>query len=252
MSFLPGNEIRRLASEGKLFGDSYYDQGNVRQASYDLRLGAEIYIVGREAPDTLTKQNPYASLPPGQFAILTTYEKIELPNYILGFINIRTTYKWQGLVNISGFHVDPSFQGKLLFAVQNVGPADIRLKFGEPTFTIFFAQLQSDKIGVTRDQEKVHIKQNLKGIRLEDVQSLGGSNITLAALQKEVQHLRTQMLVYGPLAIAAFVALLAKLFYQNDLLFDWSSGQYDRTHRRCPSMPRMRTDVTLPTSAHRS
>ena len=212
MAFLPGDEIKQLAEQGKLFGAGYYDPANVKQASYDLRLGSEVYIVGREVPETLTRQDPYASLAPGQFAILTTYEEVIIPKNILALITLRFTFKRQGLINISGFHVDPSFHGKLLFTVQNVGPSDIRVKFREPIFTIFFAELKSDKIGATRDKAEVHIKQNLQGISLEDVQSLGGSNITLAALQKEVHQLRTLVLVYGPLAIAAFVALLAKLF----------------------------------------
>jgi dCTP deaminase len=212
MAFLPGDEIRQLAVEGKLFGEGYYDPTNVNQASYDLRLGSEVYIVGREVPDTLTQRDPYASLAPGQFAILTTYEEVRIPNNLLAFINLRFTYKKQGLVNISGFHVDPSFHGKLKFAVQNVGPSDIRLKLREPIFTIFFAELKSDQIGATRDKSEVHIQQNLKGISLEDLQTLGGSNITLAALQKEVHQLRTLILVYGPLAIAAFVGLLARMF----------------------------------------
>lgn len=212
MAFLPGGEIRQLAAQGKLFGEGYYNPANVQQASYDLRLGSEVYIVGCEVPDTLTQRDPYASLAPGQFAILTTYEEVRIPNNVLAFITLRFTFKKQGLVNISGFHVDPSFHGKLKFAVQNVGPSDIRLKLCEPIFTIFFAELKSDQIGATRDNSEVHIQQNLKGIGLEDLQSLGGSNITLAALQKEVHQLRTLILVYGPLAIAAFVGLLARMF----------------------------------------
>ena len=212
MAFLPGDEIKQLAKEGKLFGEGYYDSANVKQASYDLRLGSEIYIVGHQVPDTLTQRDPYAALAPGQFAILTTYEEVRIPNNVLALITLRFTFKQQGLINISGFHVDPSFHGKLKFAVQNVGPSDIRLKLREPIFTIFFAELKSDKIGATRDNSEVHVPQNLKGISLEDLQTLGGSNITLAALQKEVQQLRTLILVYGPLAIAAFVALLARMF----------------------------------------
>ena len=218
MAFLPRQEIKRLADDEKLFvcrdskDGKNYDEANFKQASYDLRLGDEIYVVGRRAPEKLTDRSPYALLPPGQFAILTTYEEVCMPRSVLGFIAIRTKFKLQGLVNISGFHVDPSFHGKLVFAVQNVGPNDIRVKLGEPTFTIFFAELKAGDIGETRDNTEVHFKQNMKGIRLEDVQLLGGGSITLAGLQKEVQRLRTLVLVYGPFAVAAFIALLIKLF----------------------------------------
>jgi dCTP deaminase len=211
MAFLPHADIVKLATAGKLFAGKY-DSNNIKQASYDLKLGEEIYIVGRRAPERLSARHPYVVIPPGAFAILTTDEVVTIPANILGFIAIRTQFKLQGLVNISGFHVDPSFRGKLLFAVQNVGPADLRLKYGEPTFSIFFSELKSDDIGPSRDKGEVHFKQDLSGIRLQDVQLLGGSSLSLARLQKDVNQLRMLILVYGPFAVAAFIALLVKIF----------------------------------------
>src|SRR5207302_4385964 len=111
MAFLPHTQIKKLASDGKLFANKDYDPNGVKQASYDLRLGDEIYIVGRKAPEKLTKNRPYALLGPGQFAILTTQEILTIPNNVLALIAIRTKFKLQGLVNISGFHVDPSYKG---------------------------------------------------------------------------------------------------------------------------------------------
>lgn len=208
--FLPHRDIIQKGQRGLLISKEFKAE-LVKQASYDLRLGEEIYVVGKRAPDRLTDRNPYVSLQPGQFAILTCYEEIKIPNNMLAFIALKTTFKFQGLVNISGFHVDPTFQGKLLFAVQNVGPADIRLKYKEPTFSIFFSYLTSNKIGPTRDkQPEVHF-QRLSGIRLEHMQSLGGSSVTLSKLQKDVDKLRLLIMVYGPFAVAAFIALLVAL-----------------------------------------
>jgi dCTP deaminase len=42
--------------------------------------------------------------------------------------------KQRGLVNVSGFHVDPGYSGKLLFSVYNAGPRSIVLTRGEPVF----------------------------------------------------------------------------------------------------------------------
>lgn len=208
--FLANAQIKERAMDGALFS-SGYEEKYVRQASYDLRLGNEVYIVGRRAPDRLTDRNPYVIIAPGQFAILTTYEELSIPNDVLGLIAVRTRYKLQGLVNISGFHVDPTFVGKLIFAVQNVGPSDIRLKFGEPTFSIFFSVLSSVQIGEERaEQHDVEFKR-LAGIRLQDVQLLGGSSLTLAKLQKDIERLRTMVLIYGPFAVAAAIALFIAL-----------------------------------------
>lgn len=45
------------------------------------------------------------------------------------------------LVNVSGFHVDPGFKGKLVFSVYNAGASQISLEKGEPCFLIWFAEL---------------------------------------------------------------------------------------------------------------
>ncbi|HET8925740.1 MAG TPA: hypothetical protein VFN26_22340 [Candidatus Acidoferrum sp.] len=207
MSFLPHDEI--LSRQSELFL-SHFCHKYVRQASYDLRLGEEVYIMGQQAPERLTDRNPFVSIPPGQFALLTTHEEVQIPDWILAFITLRFSFKLQGLLNVSGFHVDPTYQGKLLFAVQNVGPSDIRLKYGEPTFSIFFAKLTSSGIGESREREQGEFKR-LKGIRLQDVQSLGGNNLTLARVQKDLDRLRTLVLIYGPLAVAAAIAIFAAL-----------------------------------------
>lgn len=176
----------------------------LQPASYDLRLGADFYIVGDSVPDKLDEGEPYLVLKPGQFAMLTTLEQINMPDDHLGLITVRMRYKNQGLVNISGFHVDPTFSGQLKFAVQNVGPSDIHLKFGERTFSIFFAQLES-KSTQTRPAAGA-------AISIEDVQLLGGSNVTLSELKRDIERLRHQMLIYAPFAVSAVIALLVLIF----------------------------------------
>ncbi|WP_446745595.1 dCTP deaminase [Silvibacterium acidisoli] len=219
MSFLAKGDIEDYIDRGELIklphdgGDhESVDKNNINQSSYDLCLGKEIYMVGNAAPQILTKDMPYATLIPGQFAILTTHEIVSLPNELLAFISLKSTYKFQGLVNISGFHVDPTFEGKLRFGVQNVGPSDIRLKCGEPTFTIFFSTLSSDRTGKSRkDNGNTHFRPSKNGIRLQDVQLLGGGSLTLASLHNEVERLSTLVKIYGGLAIAALVALIVDL-----------------------------------------
>jgi dCTP deaminase len=210
--FLPYREIMAKGHRGLLISTNF-EPSLVNQASYDLRLGEEIYVVGKKAPERMTDRNPYVSIQPGQFAILTTYEELKIPDNVLAFISVRTTFKIQGLVNVSGFHVDPSYEGKLLFVVQNVGPVDIRLKYRTASFSIFFSYLTSNKIGKKRDQDpSVHFRPKISGIRLQDVQLLGGSSVTLNKLQKDLDRIKLQILIYGPFAVAALIALLVQLF----------------------------------------
>jgi dCTP deaminase len=216
VAFLAKHDIRERIQRGQLIADAetQFKEKYLHQSSYDLRLGPEIYIVADPSPKFLITVQPYFSIPPGQFAILTTLEMIVIPDDLMALISIRSKFKFQGLVNISGFHVDPSFKGRLRFGVQNVGPTDIHLKLETPLFTIFFAELSSGGIEKTRDEENdTHFEQNLTGLRLEDVQLLGGSSITLSGIQKQIEKLEVRMIIYGGFVVAAAVGLLLKFIF---------------------------------------
>src|SRR4051794_30261303 len=94
------------AESHRLFVEGDFDATQVQQASYDLRLGEQIHLVGK-TPDRLTDGKPYFSIAPGQFALLTCFERLTMPDDLFAFITLKSTYKMQGLINISGFHVDP-------------------------------------------------------------------------------------------------------------------------------------------------
>ncbi len=79
------------------------------------------------------------TIPPGQLAILITEETIKVPTDLLAFISIKASIKFKGLVNVSGFHVDPGFNGKLKFSVYNAGSEGLVLERGQPAFSIWFA-----------------------------------------------------------------------------------------------------------------
>jgi dCTP deaminase len=198
--FLGSSAIKE--NHKKIFtGDSFLEKC-LGQSSYDLRLGAEAYVVGESVPRRLDEDEPYLVLAPSQFAILTCHEKIALPREIMGFITLRNRYKMQGLVNVSGFHVDPTFKEQLVFAVQNVGATDIRLKYMEPTFTIFFAHVDRNS------EDGIEEATPRSGITLEDVARLGGSTITLGKLQSEIEQLRRILTIYAPIVVAVTVALI--------------------------------------------
>lgn len=130
------------------------DPAAIDCAAYTLKVGAEYYVTPNDrAPDpstvTLKTLEPGQAfqIPPGQFAYLLTEEAVTLPTSTIAFISIRARIKWRGLINVSGFHVDPGFTGKLLFAVYNAGPVPIHLRRGDPAFLIWFADLDRDSSG---------------------------------------------------------------------------------------------------------
>lgn len=123
-----------------------FDTGAIDCAAYTLHVGSEVYVSpDRQIPQPSrhTKQTLKSSegftIPPGQFAFLMTDEHVSIPDTAIAFISIKARLKFSGLVNISGFHVDPGYTGKLLFSVLNAGPKSLHLQQGQALFLIWYA-----------------------------------------------------------------------------------------------------------------
>lgn len=124
-----------------------YDENKVEQSSYTLKIGNEVFITkdhrnsdSQHTKRTLSSGESFV-IPPGQFAFLLTDETIKVPKEAIAFISMKASIKYKGLINISGFHVDPGYNGKLLFSVYNTGPSPIHLQQGQPCFLIWYAKL---------------------------------------------------------------------------------------------------------------
>ena len=62
----------------------------------------------------------------------------------MAFISMKTGVKLQGLINVSGFHVDPGYEGKLLYSVFNASPSPIHLCEGDRLFKVWFCDLDRE------------------------------------------------------------------------------------------------------------
>src|SRR5687768_8877833 len=111
--FLSGDEIRKSL---KQFVPGGGEEEFVKQVSYDLRVGDEVYLSEDRLPTKLSDGSPYVILAPGQFALIKTLEQIHVSREHVAFLSIRSRLKFQGLINVSGFHVDPTYMGHLIFA----------------------------------------------------------------------------------------------------------------------------------------
>jgi dCTP deaminase len=126
-----------------------FDNNRIQSASYELCLGDEVYISPlpdtpkNERKTTFLKGQETVAIPPGQFAFLMTFEKVTVPPHAIAFISMKFKPKAKGLINVSGFHVDPGYSGCLIFAVYNAGPLNFHVKRREQLFSIWFADLDS-------------------------------------------------------------------------------------------------------------
>ncbi len=200
--FLSKQDI--LARSAQLFPtQAHFDPKLVSEVSYDLGVGDEVFLSENRIPNRLDKESPYVVLPPGQFALIKTFEEIFIPPDLIGLLSIKSKYKFKGLINISGFHVDPTYKGYLIFSVQNVGPNEIRLEYKRPTFMLFLAELKTHAVE--------YRQRGYDRIPLEFMDQLGGPSVNLATLKKELDRLSLAVRVYSSLVVALLAALVATI-----------------------------------------
>ena len=167
MGFWSGERLARELPKGLI---SDFNPKNLDCATYKLCVGEQAFVTadkfGVSAPNdpliTVLSDAPNHTLriPPGQFAFLLTHETVQVPRTAIALISMRATYKFKGLINVSGFHVDPGWIGKLLFSVYNAGASEVIIKKLEPLFLIVYADLDqpSEKLyaGASQHQEAIN------------------------------------------------------------------------------------------------
>ncbi len=174
-----------------------------RDGHYLLSIGDEIYVSSPEQKNSiqkLTDESPHFTIEPGQFAFLLTEEEVALPFDIVGFISIRASIKFLGLVNISGFHVDPGYQGKLIFAVFNAGPTRIHLKKGDQIFPIWLADMDGP---ISRET----IKEGYKNIPSSLINQISGQFTTAYQLKEQIDSIKTDIVALKEFRLYALVVL---------------------------------------------
>ena len=148
MSFWSGERLAVELPKGLVVP---FDPKRIDCASYPLCVGDQAFVTSDKFADshpgdpivTVLSSPPHHTIriPPGQFAFLLTDEVVAVPDTAIALISIKTKYKFQGLINVSGFHVDPGFHGKLLFSLYNAGPSEVILEKGQTMFMIVYADL---------------------------------------------------------------------------------------------------------------
>lgn len=169
-----------------------FDPKQIDCNAYTLRMGDRFFCTAdherSEAPKKI-QLTPGQSflIPPGQFAYLLTRESIRIPTDAMAFISMRTSTKFAGLINVSGFHVDPGYEGKLLYAVFNASPSAIHLCEGDELFKIWFCDLDAQSSMTKGPGDGV------SDISNELIRGMDGQIYSLQRLAEKVVDLSTEM-----------------------------------------------------------
>ena len=209
-----------------------FEDDRIDCSAYELTLGAEAYVTPRHGDDPRQnlklKLNPAeveqigaavqvkgggtVVIPPGQFALLLTEEIISLPASVMGFISLKLKPKFKGLINVSGFSVDPGFEGRLIFSVYNAGPSVIRFARGDRLFQLWIADLSEGTPEADDGLEnRKRRKPGYADIPSEVVADVAQERHSLQALADRVDELSNQVKLFS--ALAAGMAVAAGLFF---------------------------------------
>jgi dCTP deaminase len=243
LAILADNQIRELVKNNKLKIENF-DENLLQPCSYDIRLGKEVFIASEDGERFLGEGESF-KISPGDYVIVTTHERLELPLNIYGRVGLKTTLSLKGLINLSGPHVDPGFKGALYLGLSNFGPRPITLRAGDPAFTIEFEELHEPASASYkgRMQNQQHIPSflidQLRGLHTESLPGLfnrmssleNNFNLLKVALDGDMKNLVDSQkqsetsilsridtlrdvlyLVLLPLILANFAALLYVIF----------------------------------------
>ena len=200
-------QLQEKLSKGRVIP---FSDDRVDGASYRLSIGQEIYVsptshtTAKTARSiTMLEPGEAFTIPPGQFAFILTQESIKIGLEEIAFISIRAKIKYLGLVNVSGFHVDPGFEGRLTFAVFNAGPVPIHLKQGGDIFLIWFSDI-TDRCAKNRDSGPYELSIDLAN-------GISGELHSLESLSQRLDKVKNQMETFRSVALIG-VTLLGGLF----------------------------------------
>jgi deoxycytidine triphosphate deaminase len=151
---LSPKKLLRLVKTKKLVEDlSERELTNPEGAGFDLRLG-EVYKISGKAflgethrqtadIESVAKfgKNKSIKIKPGDFYLVKTIEKINLPIDLSAVILPRTTTFRSGLFLRTG-PIQPGYQGELTFGLKNEGPIIVEIELGARFAHVIFHEIK--------------------------------------------------------------------------------------------------------------
>jgi dCTP deaminase len=198
MSFWSGEKLReRIIHETLIYP---FSEKAIDCAAYTLSLGKSAYTSGdgEQRTEALNqgrtpgvwslREKETVTIQPGQFGFLTTDESVTIPNDAIGFISVKASHKFSGLINVSGFHVDPGWSGPLIFAVYNAGPRELVFSQGQELFLLFYSDLDRTSSEIKKTDARYDV------IPSSFIQKMAGDIPSLNKLHQKTAKLENDIL----------------------------------------------------------
>jgi len=120
-----------------------FDAQYLEPATYDMRLGSDAFVVsGQSAGTKDLAANPILIIGASEFALVGTFETLEMPNDIVGHFGLKSSLSRRGLYASVGTQIDPGFRGRLFVSLFNLTPAPIAIGYKDTFLTVEFERLE--------------------------------------------------------------------------------------------------------------
>ena len=218
MSFWSGEKLLDNKSVVTDFNPEQVDAN-----AYNLKMGNCYFTTSNGEDQTkvyLKPSEPFV-IPAGQFAYLMSHEELNIPSGAMAFISMRTGIKFKGLINVSGFHVDPGYKGKLIYAAYNASPSPIHISEGEQIFKIWFVDMDQESANkhLFQGSGKAEIGNDLMHGMSKEIYSLQSLAEKIRQLETNIKEQKstTNLLsniytsIYNALVVGVVLAFLALL-----------------------------------------
>jgi dCTP deaminase len=134
-------QLREAYENGEIVIDPF-DDTQVQPASYDLRIGEQgITTSGKKVINL--REIGYLAMEPGDVAIVTVLERIQLSTRYAARLGLRSKYVRKGLVASMGLQIDPGFAGELNVTLVNLTPQSIALPYKDDFLSVEFHKLEA-------------------------------------------------------------------------------------------------------------
>jgi dCTP deaminase len=139
MTIMRDIEIISSVMQGEIIIDPFVTE-HIQAASYDLCLGEQAYVSGKDRVINIQEQSSL-ELKPGQFAVVITSEKIRLPSDVSADIGISSYWTRKGILLLHGPQIDPGYEGRLVFGLYNASTRPSEISYKHRFCTIIFHRL---------------------------------------------------------------------------------------------------------------
>ena len=135
-------EIRRRLDNGEVFREGTWVEESIKEASYALRVAGDgMMLKGKRYRPEEDHVEGAIEIEPGEIAILSTLERLNIPGDLVGKVGIRFDYASQGLTGLMGIQVDPFFgrdtdKERLYIRVANLANDPISIPLAAEVFTL--------------------------------------------------------------------------------------------------------------------